>query len=145
MTPPESPGPPPVDETVVFRQLGEDGLETLVAAFYRRVRVDDLLAPMYPRSDWEGAARRLRDFLIFRFGGPPRYVEERGHPRLRMRHAPFPIDSAARDRWLSLMGAAMEETGVPDPSASILGDYFALTADFMRNRPDAVDTPPPAE
>ncbi len=119
-----------------FQQLGEDGFASLVAAFYRRVREDDILAPLYPESDWDGAEQRLRDFLIFRFGGPQRYIEERGHPRLRMRHAPFAIGVAERDRWLELMEASMEETNVPSPSREHLSESFAQIADFMRNQPE---------
>ena len=119
-----------------FEQLGEDGFASLVAAFYRRVREDDILAPLYPESDWESAEQRLSDFLVFRFGGPQRYIEERGHPRLRMRHAPFVIGVAERDRWLELMEASMEETKVPSPSHEFLSTTFAQIADFMRNQPD---------
>ena len=121
----------------VFDQLGEEGFHSLVAAFYRRVREDDLLGPMYPADDWEGAEQRLRDFLVGRFGGPSRYMEERGHPRLRMRHAPFAIGIAERDRWLQLMGAALAEAQTPEPSCQILREFFAQTADFMRNQPDS--------
>ncbi|WP_009965929.1 hemin transporter [Verrucomicrobium spinosum] len=116
-----------------YTRLGEEALTRLVAAFYRRVKADDLLGPMYPPEDWEGAERRLRDFLIFRFGGPDQYIQERGHPRLRMRHAPFKIGVAERDRWLDLMGAAMKEVGIPEDLAPTLGGFFAQVADFMRN------------
>ena len=119
-----------------FEQLGEEGFAALVAAFYRRVHEDDLLAPLYPDSDWEGAEQRLRDFLVYRFGGPQRYIEERGHPRLRMRHAPFAIGVAERDRWLEIMEASMEETAVPSPSRELLSTSFAQIADFMRNQPE---------
>ena len=87
-------------EAIVIEQLGEMGISSMVAVFYKRVQKDDLIGPMYPDSDWEGAEKRLRDFLVFRFGGSQRYIEERGHPRLRMRHAPFRIGMAERDRWL---------------------------------------------
>ncbi len=114
--------------------LGEEGLTRLVAAFYQRVRTDDVLAPMYPPEDWEGAEKRLRDFLIYRFGGSDRYIQERGHPRLRGRHMPFSIGIKERDRWLDLMGAAMKETNVPEEVVVPLASFFAQTADFMRNR-----------
>lgn len=120
----------------ICKRLGEDGLTNLVAAFYRRVRVDDLLGPLYPQNDWEGSEKRLRDFLIYRFGGPDRYIQERGHPRLRGRHLPFSIGLAERDRWLDLMGAAMKETNVPEDVAPVLGEFFAQVADMMRNRED---------
>lgn len=114
--------------------LGEDGFARLVAAFYRRVRVDDLIGPMYPPDDWENAERRLADFLIFRFGGSDRYIQERGHPRLRMRHVPFSIGEAERDRWLELMGGAMDELGLAGEARMNLGAFFDQVADFMRNR-----------
>lgn len=119
----------------VIEQLGEEGLSELAAAFYRIMRKDDLVGVMYPEDDWEGTEERFRDFLIFRFGGSDKYIRERGHPRLRMRHQPFPVDEAARDRWLDIMGQAMDEVEVPSPSREVLGDFFAQTADFMRNRP----------
>jgi hemoglobin len=116
--------------------LGEDGLSRLVAAFYRRVREDDILRPLYPPDDWENAERRLRDFLIYRFGGSDRYIQERGHPRLRGRHMPFSIGVKERDRWLELMGAAMQETEIPEDVASVMTVFFAQVADSMRNRAD---------
>lgn len=119
--------------TAPFDQLGESGFADLVAAFYRRVRTDDLLGPLYPPEDWEGAESRLRDFLVYRFGGSPKYIEERGHPRLRMRHLPFRIGAAERDRWMTLMLAAMAEVKVPEPCHRELAGFFAQTADFMRN------------
>jgi hemoglobin len=121
-------------EAVVMEALGEDGFARLVAAFYRRVREDDLIGPMYPPEDWEGAERRLADFLIFRFGGSERYLQERGHPRLRMRHVPFSIGEAERDRWLKLMGAAMDEMGLSGEARVNLEAFFDQVADFMRNR-----------
>jgi hemoglobin len=121
-------------EAVVMEALGEDGFARLVAAFYRRVREDDLIGPMYPPDDWENAERRLADFLIFRFGGSDRYLQERGHPRLRMRHVPFSIGEAERDRWLELMGGAMDELGLAGEARVNLGAFFDQVADFMRNR-----------
>ncbi len=122
--------------TEVFDQLGEEGIAAFVAAFYRRMKGDDLIGPMYPADDWEGSEKRLRDFLVFRCGGSARYLEERGHPRLRMRHGPFAIGIAERDRWLSLMEAALDETRTPSPSRELLTEFFSQTADFMRNRPE---------
>lgn len=114
--------------------LGEEGLARLVAAFYRRVRSDDLIGPLYPPGDWEAAERRLADFLVFRFGGSQRYLLERGHPRLRMRHLPFDIGIAERDRWLELMGAAMDEMALSGEARELLSAFFAQVADMMRNR-----------
>lgn len=123
-------------EQVVVDSLGEEGFRSLVEAFYRRVRVDDLIGPMYPPDDWEGAERRLREFLLFRFGISTRYIEERGHPRLRMRHMPFAIGVAERDRWLELMGEAMDEVDLEGEAREVLGAFFAQVADFMRNQAD---------
>ena len=86
-----------MDEAAIYSMIGEDGFIRLVAAFYRQVPQDDVLGKMYPPEDLAGAEARLRDFLIYRFGGPQKYIEERGHPMLRARHLPFRIDRAARD------------------------------------------------
>jgi len=95
-----------VKDSEIHSLIGDEGFRRLVAAFYRRVPHDDILGRMYPAQDLEAAEQRLRDFLVFRFGGPPRYIEQRGHPQLRMRHARFEIGIAARDRWVQLMNAA---------------------------------------
>lgn len=122
------------DELDVYNQIGEDGFSRLVHAFYAQVPSDDVLGPMYPADDLPGAEQRLRDFLIGRFGGPQRYVEARGHPRLRARHAPFVIDQRARDRWISLMTRALDETRLPEESDAVLRRFFDDTATFMMNR-----------
>src|SRR5678816_2209541 len=101
-----------MNEDRIFSLVGEKGFTRLVAAFYRQVHGDDILGPMYPAHDLEGAEQRLRDFLIYRFGGPQRYIEQRGHPRLRARHIPFKINQAARDRWMKLMSEAIAETAM---------------------------------
>jgi hemoglobin len=124
-----------VEEHEIYSLIGEDGFQRLVASFYRQVAQDDILGPIYPKDDMAGAEQRLRNFLIFRFGGPQTYVEERGHPRLRMRHAPFPVDQVARDRWLLLMNTALEETGIPAEARAVLWAYFEPTAMAMMNRP----------
>jgi hemoglobin len=121
-------------EAEVMAACGGDGIRRMVAAFYRRVRTDDLIGPMYPADDWEGSEERLAEFLLFRLGGSARYVEMRGHPRLRMRHATFRIGEAERDRWLELMSEAMDETGVPANARGFLDPFFAQVADFMRNQ-----------
>ena len=93
----------------IYSVVGETGFTCLAAAFYRQVYDDDILGPMYPMDDSEGAEQRLRDFLIYAFGGPPRYVEQRGYPQLPARHAQFRIDRLARDRWMQLMDNALAE------------------------------------
>ncbi|MBZ5580262.1 MAG: globin [Acidobacteriia bacterium] len=123
-----------MNEQDLYAAIGEDGFTRLIAAFYRRIPQDDILGPMYEHHDLTGAEQRLRDFLLFRFGGVPRYLEERGHPRLRMRHARFPIGQAARDRWIELMDAALAETGLPAEAHQTLRSFFDSTATFLMNR-----------
>lgn len=118
----------------LYDLIGEDGFHRLVAAFYRQVPDDDILGPMYPADDMDGAEERLRDFLVGRFGGPQRYMERRGHPRLRMRHMPFPIDQRARDRWVELMGKALDEAGFPPEADAMLRSFFDAVATMMINR-----------
>jgi hemoglobin len=125
-------------DAVVYRLIGEEGFERLTEAFYRRVKGDEILKPMYPEGDFEGARVRLREFLVFRFGGPARYVEARGHPRLRARHAPFAVDQAARDRWVALMAASLAEVGLPAEAEGVLREFFRNTATFLVNRGGAM-------
>ncbi len=122
-----------MQDSEIYAAIGEDGFTRLVAAFYRQVPGDDILGPMYPPHDLVGAEQRLRDFLVGRFGGPLRYIEQRGHPRLRMRHAPFPIDPAARDRWVQLMFRALEEAGLPNEVEALLRPFFEDVATMMIN------------
>ena len=126
----------PIEDVDVFAQIGEEGFRDLTAAFYKRVKQDDILGPMYPDNDWEGAEERLRDFLVFRFGGPRRYLEKRGHPRMRRRHMPYVLNSKSRDRWLLLMGEAFEETDIPPPIKQHLFAFFTKVAHFLQNHPD---------
>lgn len=126
-----------IDETAmasVFAMIGEVGFARVVAGFYRRVPTDDLLGPMYPPHDLAAAEQRLRDFLIYRFGGPQRYIAERGHPRLRMRHGPFEITVAARNRWLELMTAAITDAELPDSAVAIMLPFLADTATMVVNQ-----------
>jgi hemoglobin len=118
----------------IYSLIGEEGFARLVAAFYRRVPEDDLLGVMYPQSDLENAEKRLRDFLIYRFGGPARYIEQRGHPRLRARHFPFRIDQAARDRWMHLMNNAFAEAALPAEAERQLREFFEHMSTFMINQ-----------
>jgi hemoglobin len=123
-------------DTQLYPLIGDDGFTRLVAAFYGRVPGDDILGPIYKRRDLAGAEERLRMFLIMRFGGPQHYLERRGHPRLRMRHAPFPVTQAARDRWILLMEAALAETKLPAQAESMLRKFFHDSGTFLLNRPE---------
>jgi hemoglobin len=123
-----------IQDTDVYRTIGETGFQRLVAAFYRQVPSDDILGPMYP-PDLSGAEERLRDFLVGRFGGPARYVERRGHPRLRMRHMPFAVTSAARERWLQCMGRALDEARFSSAVDRHLREFFDSVATMLMNRP----------
>jgi hemoglobin len=123
-----------VHENDVYRLIGEPGIARVVAAFYRRVPQDDVLGPMYPAGDLEGAEQRLRDFLIYRFGGPPRYLEQRGHPRLRARHGPFPITQGARDRWMQLMTDAIAEASLPAGVGDVIRTFLGGIATFLINQ-----------
>ena len=122
------------DELPIYQLLGQERLEAIVAAFYRRVPEDEVLAPMYPAHDLAGAEQRLRSFLVYRFGGPQSYLQERGHPRLRMRHMPFAVDERARDRWMALMMAAVDEVGVEPEHRAYLEGFLGDIATFLRNR-----------
>jgi hemoglobin len=120
--------------TTLFERAG--GLpffERLVGRFYDAVAIDPILRPLYPEPDLSGARRRLTLFLAQYWGGPRTYDDERGHPRLRMRHAPFAIDAAARDRWLTLMRAALAAEAPPPDVATELDAYLEMAAEAMRN------------
>ncbi len=114
---------------------GEDFFVDLVDRFYGGVETDPLLRPLYPDDDMEGARRRLHLFLMQYFGGPDTYNQERGHPRLRMRHMPFAIGRAERDAWMKHMLAALKAVEAPEEAKIIMLDYFDRVATFMMNRP----------
>lgn len=126
-------------DTVWAQVGGTDTFERLVRRFYDGVRHDPVLAPMYPlgddgEPDWEGAIWRLRAFLEQYWGGPTTYSEQRGHPRLRMRHAPFAVTPDARDRWLTHMRAALDEVQLPPMHDAAFRDYVERAAHAMVNR-----------
>lgn len=113
---------------------GEEGVRALVEAFYDHVRDDSpLLREMHPPDDSE-SREKLFEFLSGWMGGPQLYIAKRGHPRLRMRHMPFPIDQEAANAWLGCMEAAMDDCGVSGPLRVFLTERFTHTANFMRNR-----------
>lgn len=124
--------------TTVFEAIGGHAFFTrLVDGFYDRVADDTLLRPMYPGADLRPAAERLRLFLEQYWGGPTTYSDQRGHPRLRMRHAPYAIDSAARDAWLAHMRVAVDSLGLTEEQDDRLWRYLIMAAFSMQNTEDA--------
>jgi hemoglobin len=124
--------------TLYVRVGGMPFFEALVDAFYDGVASDEVLLPLYPEQpDLTGARHRLTLFLAQYWGGPTTYMEERGHPRLRMRHFPFHVGPLERDRWLVHMAAAVErvcaDRSTPDDVAGVLMAYFVPAAEHLRN------------
>ena len=115
---------------------GEKAFEQLVSHFYALVAIDPILRPMYPKDDLYGAAIRLKMFLEQYWGGPKTYSEERGHPRLRMRHAEFKIGTKERDAWLTCMKSAVGELEITTEQRSELWSYLEGAAQFMINSED---------
>lgn len=115
---------------------GRATFERIVRRFYEGVRTDELLWPMYPEHDLEGAIERLTGFLEQYWGGPGTYSEQRGHPRLRMRHQPFAVTPAARDAWLRHMRVAVDEAGLSPLHEAMLWDYLERAAHAMVNTAD---------
>jgi hemoglobin len=118
----------------VYEAIGGEATFTrLVDAFYAGVAADPVLRSIYPEDDLGPAAERLRLFLIQYWGGPSTYSDQRGHPRLRMRHVPFAVSVAARDAWLRHMRAALDTLGLPPAYDETLWSYFTRAADSLRN------------
>lgn len=115
---------------------GEATFRRLVDVFYAKIEADPVLRPMFP-DDLEASKRHQFLFLVQFFGGPATYSEERGHPRLRIRHEPFPIDRQARDHWLRHMIDAMDAVGIDEPMRSMMTDYFERASTHMINKDDA--------
>jgi hemoglobin len=115
------------------RAGGEQTFRLLVQRFYDGVAADPLLRPLYPEADLEPAADRLALFLIQYWGGPSTYSANRGHPRLRMRHAPFVIGEAERDAWLRHMRDALDSLQLPEDIRTPLWQYLTMAAESMRN------------
>jgi hemoglobin len=118
----------------LYQRIGEDKLRQVVAGFYKRVPDDPVLGPMYPPDDLAGAEQRLYGFLAQRFGGPDLYSQERGHPRLRMRHLPFAITQEARDHWILMMSQAIAEADLPKDDADLMRHFLFGVAHQMQNR-----------
>ena len=118
---------------------GKEFFSSLVKDFYQEIITDPILKPMYPEDDIDGAIERLTLFLMQYWGGPTTYSDQRGHPRLRMRHAQFPIDFKARDAWLKNMKIALEKQNISDENRTKLWNYLMMAADSMVNtRSDGV-------
>jgi hemoglobin len=132
------PGSLPVPGAGSFYDLvgGEPTFRKLVNEFYAGVATDPVLRPIYPEEDLGPAAERLTLFLIQYWGGPNTYSQQRGHPRLRMRHAPFKVGPAERDAWLRQMRRALDTLGLPAEQHARLWDYFTHAAEFMINSPE---------
>lgn len=120
--------------TTMYDEVGDALFADLVSQFYARVSQNPILAPMYPEEDMKGAAERLKMFLVQYWGGPTTYTEVRGHPRLRMRHAGFHIDDAARDAWLSCMKEAVEGVDMDEELRQQLWDYLQMAAHALVNQ-----------
>ncbi|MGW4892335.1 globin [Kitasatospora sp. NPDC004240] len=121
------------EETFYDQVGGEPTFRRLVHRFYQGVAEDELLRPMYPEEDLGPAEERLRLFLMQYWGGPRTYSDERGHPRLRMRHVPFKVDRAAHDAWLRHMRTAVDELALSADAERQLWDYLVYAAASMVN------------
>jgi len=123
-----------MEQTFFERVGGERTFRRLVGDFYARVRADEVLRPLYPEDELEAAEERLTLFLMQYWGGPTTYGDTRGHPRLRMRHAPFAIGPRERDAWLTAMGAAVDALDLPEAEDRELWEYLLRAAHSMQNR-----------
>ena len=112
---------------------GEETFHRLVGRFYEEVAKDEVLRPIYPEEDLGPAEERLRLFLMQYWGGPHTYSDRRGHPRLRMRHAPFTIGPIERDAWLRCMRVAVDEAGLSDQHRAQLWTYLEMAANSLMN------------
>jgi hemoglobin len=125
------------EQTHIYALVGGDEpFRRLIDAFYARVEHEPLLRPMYP-DDLEASKEHLFLFVTQFFGGPSRYNQLRGHPRLRMRHVPFAIGQAERDAWATHMLSALDEVSLPEPARQAMRDYFERAATFLINRDDS--------
>jgi hemoglobin len=126
-------GPVGTPETFYDAVGGEETFRRIVGRFYEEVAKDEMLRALYPEEDLGPAEDRLRLFLMQYWGGPHTYSEQRGHPRLRMRHAPFVIGPLQRDAWLRCMRIAVDEAGVAEPYRTQLWEYLEMAANSMLN------------
>ncbi|TCO50721.1 globin [Actinocrispum wychmicini] len=124
-----------VTEAQSFYQAvgGEETFRRIVGRFYAEVAADEVLRPLYPEQDLGPAEERLRLFLMQYWGGPHTYSDNRGHPRLRMRHAPFQVGPLQRDAWLRCMRIAVDEAGLAEEHRAQLWDYLEMAANSLVN------------
>lgn len=122
-----------VEVTLYEAVGGMSFFERLVEAFYRRVQADPVLISLYPEADLAPAKHRLATFLAQYWGGPTTYLDERGHPALKMRHQPFSIGPRERDHWMAAMAGAVDELAPIEQAHQMLMDYFRQAAEHLRN------------
>jgi hemoglobin len=132
---------PPSQSTLYEAVGGEPTFRRLVGGFYRRVAEDPVLRPLYPDDELADAEQRLLGFLVQYWGGPDTYSQQRGHPRLRRRHAPFAIGAAQRDAWLRNMRAALDDVGLAPAHDAAVWEHLHRAAFMLQNVPD--DPPGP--
>lgn len=113
-----------------YEEIGVENLRKLVRDFYLEIRKDELLAPMY-RDGFEAAEERLHLFMVQYLGGPATYSEQRGHPRLRKRHAGFTMNEATKNNWLKNMEIALNRSAISHENKEFLSNYFTKTAEFL--------------
>lgn len=126
----------PSEQTLYEAVGGAPAFRRLVAGFYRRVAQDPVLRPLYPDDEMAAAEERLFGFLVQYWGGPDTYSQQRGHPRLRRRHAPFAIGVAQRDAWLRNMRAALDEVGLDPAHEAPVWEHLQRAAFMLQNVPD---------
>jgi hemoglobin len=120
-------------QTTYYDRIGNENIKKLIHDFYQEIRNDDLLKPMY-KDDFEGAEQRLYLFMVQYLGGPDLYNQQRGHPKLRMRHMVFPVNEEAKQHWLQNMKTALDKSKIERPEKDYLWNYFQMTANFLKNR-----------
>ncbi len=125
------------DAREIYGRLGNEAFWKIARAFYARIDRDAVLRPMFP-ADLEEPIRNQAEFLIQYFGGPETYSARKGHPRLRMRHAPFSIGLAERNAWVAAMDGALADAEIPQPDRTVMTKYFATTATFLMNRDEPI-------
>ncbi len=130
--PTDNDGATPLDARAIYGRLGSEAFWKIARAFYARIERDALLRPMFPAS-LEEPIRNQAEFLMQYFGGPETYSARKGHPRLRMRHAPFAIGLAERNAWVAAMDGALADAEIPQPDRSVMTKYFGTTATFLMN------------